>query len=82
LVDAEIKCGDDNGNEMLDFSVCFSWRTHGTDGYCTMSRYDPDTEGELADMYPGTPSKCFCARYDVPTITVEKKTSSDYVSPC
>jgi hypothetical protein len=80
LENVELKCVDDNKDSNLDFSVCFRWRVAGTDGLCTLSRYDPATIGKQADAYPGTPSKCFCARYDVPSITVVK--TDDPISPC
>jgi hypothetical protein len=78
----DMKCVDENNNGNLDFSVCFSWRVPGSDEFCTLSRTDPRTKGTEADLYPGTPSKCFCARYDVPTITVVKPTSPDVINPC
>lgn len=78
----EMKCVDDNNDGNFDFSVCFSWRVPGKDDYCTLTRSDPMTKGVEADLYPGTPSKCFCARYDVPTITVVKPNSTDHISPC
>jgi uncharacterized repeat protein (TIGR01451 family) len=80
LQNEEIKCVDTNNDSNLDISVCFSWRVPGTDGFCTLSRSDPATVGKQADAYPGTPSKCFCARYDIPTVTVV--TNNDPISPC
>lgn len=82
LKDVEMKCVDENNDGNMDFSVCFSWRVAGQDGLCTLSRDDPSTVGKEADLYPGTPSKCFCARYDVPTVTVIKTSSDAHISPC
>lgn len=53
-------CDDKNGDGVLDFGICFSWRERGADDTCV-----PDF------IYPGSPSKCFCARYDVPQITIK-----------
>lgn len=80
--DKEMKCVDHNGDGVLDFSVCFSWRVPGKDSFCTLSRDDPDTQGLQADVYPGTPSKCLCIRYDVPDVTVVKPDDDKHVSPC
>lgn len=82
LTNVELKCVDDNNDGNMDISVCFSWRVAGQDDFCTLARDDINTKGKQADLYPGTPSKCFCARYDVPTITVIKANSVDHVSPC
>lgn len=78
----EMKCVDHNNDGVMDFSVCFSWRVPGSDGFCTLSRDDPDTQGNQADAYPGTPSKCLCIRYDIPDITVITPDDDNHVSPC
>jgi hypothetical protein len=69
-----MKCVDHNSDGNMAFSACFSWRGPRAD--------DPRTLGREADLYPANPAKCFCARYDVPTITVAKPASQDRVSPC
>lgn len=82
IVEKEIKCVDDNYDGLLDFGVCFSWRVQGKDGFCTLSRDTDGTQGLEADMYPGTPAKCFCSRLDVGTISVRKPNDDMAVSPC
>jgi hypothetical protein len=82
LVDIEIACVDDNSDGNLDVSICTTWRSDKSDGFCTYDDDDPATQGDLADTYPAHPLQCFCARYDVPSITVIKKTSDTVVSPC
>jgi hypothetical protein len=56
----KLPCVDMDGDGLLDFGICFSWREPGEDDFC-----DPNA------LYPGTPSKCFCTRYPVPQIVVE-----------
>jgi uncharacterized repeat protein (TIGR01451 family) len=80
LKNTVLKCSDDNNDGNMDVSVCFSWRVPGTDGFCTLARTEVGTVGLQADAYPGTPSKCFCTRVDIPTVTVVK--TSDPISPC
>lgn len=82
LKDVDVQCVDSNNDDVLDVSVCFSWRTAGTDGFCTLSLDDPKTTGNVPDLYPGTPSKCFCARYDIPNVTVVKPVSPASLTPC
>lgn len=77
--EVEVACVDKNNNKNLDVSVCFSWRVRGKDGPCTFDM--EGAEGALPDLYPGTPSKCFCARYDVPEIEVVKP-ETEHISPC
>lgn len=55
-----LPCLDKTGDGYLDFGICFSWRQPGGDSFC-----DPNA------LFPGTPSKCFCSRYNVPQITVD-----------
>jgi hypothetical protein len=62
-------CDDKNGDGVMDFGICFSWREKGADDTCAVDF-----------IYPGTPSKCFCARYDVPQITI--KESDEPVDEC
>ena len=81
IVDKKLKCVDENGDGMMDFSACFSWRVPGRDNWCTLDRTDPGTKGFEADLYPDSTAKCFCARYDLP-ITVEKKTKVNPLSIC
>lgn len=82
IQEQQIKCVDDNLDGLLDFGVCFSWRVKGTDGFCTLSRDTDGTQGVEADLFPGTPSKCFCSRVDVGTISVIKPNDDLAVSPC
>jgi hypothetical protein len=57
--DLTLPCVDRNDNAAMDFSICFSWREPGDDDRC-----DPKF------LFPGTPSKCVCARYDIPQMAV------------
>jgi hypothetical protein len=59
--EVRMMCTDKNDNGNMDFGICFSWRQPGRDDTC-----DPEM------LYPGSPSKCFCTRYEIPQITVEK----------
>jgi len=59
--EVKMMCTDKNDNGNMDFGICFSWRQPGGDDKC-----DPNM------LYPGTPSKCFCTRYEIPQVTVEK----------
>lgn len=77
-----LKCTDSNDDGNLDVSICFSWRTAGNDDTCTLHRSNDLTKGREADLFPGTPSKCHCQRYDIDTITVAHATSKDHVAPC
>lgn len=80
IVNTEVQCVDRDGNGSLDIAVCFSWRVKGTDGVCTLVNNDPKTIGALADVFPGSPSKCFCFIYDIDDITVDPVT--DDVDVC
>lgn len=80
MENVEVKCVDQNNDGVLDISVCFSWRVAGNDGKCTLDMTGAD--GLLPDLYPATPSKCFCARYDIGEITVVKPTAAVHISPC
>ena len=51
-----LECIDDDGDGFLDFSTCFSWRVDGSDSFC---------DGSQTDVYPGTPSKCFCETVNI-----------------
>jgi hypothetical protein len=59
-----LKCDDKNQNGILDFGICFSWREPGNDDTCIPNM-----------IYPGAPSKCFCARYDIPQVTTNKNST-------
>jgi hypothetical protein len=76
LVNVVMKCEDTNDDGNLDFAVCFSWRAKNDDNFCTLTKTDIDTKGALADVFPANPIKCRCVRVEVPTISVEKKTSA------
>jgi hypothetical protein len=82
LKEAVMKCDDTNDDGNLDFSVCFSWRNKATDGFCSLSNIDVGTQGKLADAYPADNMKCRCVRVELPTITVEKQTSTDQLKTC
>ena len=51
----KLTCEDDDRDGFLDFGVCFSWRTNGSNEECN----GPD------DIFPGSPSKCFCERVNI-----------------
>jgi len=76
LVKAEMKCTDTNDDGNMDFSVCFSWRKRSTDSFCTLTNDDVDTQGSLADVFPYDNMKCRCVRVELPTVSVEKKTTT------
>jgi len=82
LEDVEVKCVDYNGDGNLDVSVCFSWRHSGHDDTCSLTFDDPHTQGAVPDLFPAAPSQCFCARYDIPEITVVPHDDDHHVSPC
>lgn len=65
-------CTDTNNDGNMDFSVCFSWRSASTDGFCTLSNNHEKTRGLLADAYPASNMKCRCVRVEIPTVTVDK----------
>jgi len=54
LVNKEIPCVDENGDGMVDVSICFSWN---------------DGQVQECGL-PGSESACGCATYDVPNLTV------------
>jgi len=60
----ELPCIDKTSDGYMDFAICFSWRQPGGDDTCIPN-----------ELYPGTPSKCFCTRYNIPSITVTKANS-------
>jgi hypothetical protein len=51
-----VTCEDTDFDGFLDLGTCFSWRTNGNNELCTAA----------GDVYPGTPSKCFCERVNIP----------------
>lgn len=51
-----LTCEDTDDDGFLDFSVCFSWRTSGNNDLCQDDQ----------DIFPGTKSKCFCERVNIP----------------
>lgn len=55
----QLPCIDKDGDGILDFGICFSWKVAGSDTKCNP-----------VSLFPGTPSKCFCARYNIPQIQV------------
>jgi hypothetical protein len=57
----KLPCIDSDGDGVMDFGICFSWRQPGADDTC-----DPNA------LYPGSPSKCFCTNYDIPQIKMRK----------
>jgi len=71
IISTEVQCTDRNGDGSLDIAVCFSWRVRGTDDVCTLSNSDTQTQGSLADVFPGTPSKCYCFVYEIDDISVD-----------
>ena len=80
LVDTQIHCTDDNEDGQMDLHVCFTWRSEETDDFCTLEDLDPSTLGNLADLYPGNTSMCYCSSYDVPTIAVIRMSAEGMVA--
>jgi hypothetical protein len=80
LSNQPIKCLDGNQNAVADVNVCFTWRSADRDGMCSMDR--SDSLGREIDLYPGLPTKCFCALVDIDTITVTTPETKQYANPC
>jgi hypothetical protein len=59
-MEQEILCVDENEDGTLDMSVCFSWKTNGSDSKC-----------EPAAVLPGGKSKCWCDTFEVANVVVE-----------
>lgn len=64
VISQNVTCVDKNDDGNLDFGICFTFRTNLNDGKC-----DP------AAPIPGDAQTCYCARYDVPQISVVKPDS-------
>jgi hypothetical protein len=77
-VELPVVCSDENEDGEMDLSICFTWRTAANTGACTIDKEDDATQGTLADLYPGSSTGCFCERYDIPNVSVEKPA----VAPC
>jgi hypothetical protein len=61
LIQTDMTCMDTNNDKFMDFAICFTWRHAATDGIC-----DP------TGPFPGENKGCWCERYNVKEITVEK----------
>jgi hypothetical protein len=62
LVNAEVTCADENEDGVLDVSICFTWRADSFNtGVCSIS-----------NNIPGCTSSCYCSRYDIKKVVVEK----------
>jgi hypothetical protein len=61
LVNQDLTCVDKNDDGNLDFGICFTFRTALNDAKCDPSAPIPSKE-----------QTCYCARYDIPQISVEK----------
>jgi hypothetical protein len=71
-VELTVPCTDENEDGVLDFAVCFTWRTEETNGSCS-----------FVQNIPATPTGgCFCTRYDVSNIAVNKVAADAAVLPC
>ena len=79
VVNKALRCSDENEDGNMDLTVCFTWRLEDTDDFCTLADSNPLTQNKLADLYPGNNSMCYCASYDIPTITV---VTPPIVPPC
>jgi hypothetical protein len=72
----KILCEDTDQDGFLDFTTCFSWRTSGNNDLCD----------EPTDLFPGTKSKCFCERVNIPVevppaeLKVVKKVSTEGIN--
>jgi hypothetical protein len=61
LISQDLACVDKNDDGNLDFGICFTFRTALNDAKC-------DPTGPI----PSKEQTCYCARYDIPQISVEK----------
>ena len=75
FVHATIKCDDENKDNMIDLSVCFTWNTADTDGLCSLTK-----QTGKANLLPGDSSMCYCEAYNIPNSTVVDP--NDDVVPC
>jgi uncharacterized repeat protein (TIGR01451 family) len=70
VVNATMPCTDENDDGVMDFAICFTWKTDATNAVC-----------QLATNTPGTNCACFCTRVDVPNVEVVG-TPTDPIAPC
>jgi hypothetical protein len=66
-----VPCTDENENGILDFAVCFTWRT-ADNAQCVFDKNTPAT----------AVGGCYCRRYDVSNITVTPANAQGDVKPC
>jgi hypothetical protein len=78
FVHATIMCADENKDNKIDLSVCFTWNTKDTDGLCSIT--SSKQTGGSPNLYPGDSSMCYCESYNIPNSTVVEPT--DDVVPC
>ena len=70
-VDAEVVCGDENGDGILDLAICFTWRTEENNG----------SECKFESNVPATSTgACNCAMYPIANVGVA--VVKDDVPPC
>jgi uncharacterized repeat protein (TIGR01451 family) len=68
LVDTEVMCKDGDKNGKLDISVCYGWKEKATDTVCKVA--EKIAANTLPEVYPGSPTTCFCANYEIPNVVV------------
>ncbi len=60
ISESAILCADDNDDGVMDFAICFNWKS-ASDLSCSLSKNIPDNN-----------RGCFCTRIDVPNVEVVK----------
>jgi hypothetical protein len=70
VVNATMPCTDENDDGVLDFAICFTWKSDATNAVC-----------QLATNTPGNHCACFCTRVDIPNVEVVG-TPTDPIAPC
>ena len=78
FVHATIMCADENKDNKIDLSVCFTWDTQDTDGLCSIT--SSKQNGGSPHLTPGSSSMCYCESYNIPNSTVVDP--NDDVVPC
>jgi uncharacterized repeat protein (TIGR01451 family) len=78
LLDTEVMCKDSDRNGKLDISVCFGWKEQATDSVCRVAQ--KLAAGQIPELFPGSPTTCFCANYEIPNVVVLDPGTRTY--PC